>query len=166
MKEPIFEKDEQLKEETVKRIEKMKAEFTEPTIKLFDNTYKYDGIIAQSQITFSSLCEHHQVAFEGEATVAYIPGKYLTGLSKLARIVEFYLNPTLPTVQEKATQQIMEHLKETIIDAKGFAVIIKAKHNCVCYRGVKKPSTTSTSAVSGVFKDNPQTRHELLSIIK
>lgn len=161
----VYEKDEQLAEETEKRLCKLEKEFEEPTIKLFPNSEKYDGIIAQYHITFSALCAHHHVAFEGEAVVAYMPGKWITGLSKLARVVEYYLNPTVKTIQEKATQQILNHLTKAL-KPKGLMVILKAKHNCVCYRGVKKPSMTLTSAVYGTFKDNPQTREELLSLIK
>ena len=160
-----IEKKEDLEAENEARAERMKAEFSvKPVIKLFENE-GYDGIIAQTNIPFMALCEHHKVAFEGEATVAYIPDKWITGLSKLTRIVEYYLNPTVYTVQERATQQILDDLKEAL-NPKGIMVILKAKHGCLCYRGAKKPSLTITSAVDGVFKESFNTRQELLNLIK
>ena len=88
----------------------------------------------------------------------------MIGLSKLGRIAEYYLNPIVKTTQEKATHQIMNVLKK--IKPLGAIVIIKARHSCICYRGVKKPSLTITSAVYGSFKDNPITRQEFLSLIR
>jgi len=162
----IIEKEEDLEKETEKRIMKMKKQFKrEPTIKLFENKEKYDQIIAQIGIPFSALCEHHHVSFEGGVSIAYIPDKYLTGLSKLARIVEYYLNPTIKTIQERATKQILDCLIKTL-KPRGAMVVIKARHGCICYRGVKKPSWTVTSAVYGVFRKNLSARQELLSLLK
>ncbi len=150
----IKEKDSDLQKNTEKRIAKMIKEFSKvPKIKLFPNTYKYDGILAQVGIPVSALCEHHGVAFQGYCHVAYIPGKYVTGLSKIARVVEHYLNPTVRTVQEKATAQIIKHLEESLQDNKGIMVLIEATHNCISYRGVKKPSLTITSMVRGTFAE-------------
>lgn len=162
----VIEKSENLEKENKAREERMKEEFSKPiTIKLFENTEGYDEIIVQKDIPFMALCEHHGVAFEGTATVAYIPGKYITGLSKLTRIVEHYLNPTVKTVQERATMQILD-IMEAVLKPKGVMVILKAKHGCLCYRGAKKPSITITSANSGVFRESDKTRQELLSLIK
>jgi len=150
---------------TEQRIAKLKKEFEEePVLKVFENIHNYDQIIAQVGIPFTSLCEHHKVAFEGKVSIAYIPGKYLIGLSKFGRVVEYYLNPTKETIQEKATHQILEALKK--IKPRGLMVVIKAKHGCICYRGVKKPSWTITSAVYGGFKNNLTTRQEFLSLLK
>jgi len=161
----IVEKKKDLKKNTQKRKKAMVKEFQkELRIKLFENKEKYDQMIAQVKIPFFALCEHHEISFEGEASVAYIPDKWLTGLSKLARIVEYFLNPTIKTIQEKATHQILNCLVKTL-NPKGVMVVIKARHSCICYRGIKKPSLTITSAVYGNFKDNPMTRQEFLSLI-
>ncbi len=159
-----FKKD--LEEETRKRVEKMKLEFSEePQLKVFENTEGYDQLIAQVGIPVSAVCEHHKVAFWGEVHIAYIPESHLIGLSKLARVAEFYFNPTVETLQERGTQQIMYHLLNAL-NPKGIMVVVKAQHNCVVYRGVKKPSMTITSAVKGVFSD-PTTgaRAEFLSLV-
>jgi GTP cyclohydrolase I len=164
----VIEKSKDLEKETKKRLRALKKEFDkELVIKLFENKEKYDQIIAQVGIPFVALCEHHWVPFEGEVAIAYIPGKYLIGLSKLARIVEYYLNPTIKTTQEKATHQILNALKK--IKPKGVMVVIKAKHSCICYRGVKKPSLTITSAVYGVFRNPPKglnPREEFLKLLQ
>ena len=161
----VVEKEKDLKKSTQKRKGKLEKEFgKEPILKVFENIHNYDQIIAQVGIPFSALCEHHEVSFEGEVSIAYIPGKYLIGLSKLGRIVEWFLNPIMKTTQEKATYQILEAVKQ--IEPRGVMVVIKAKHSCICYRGVKKPSLTITSAVYGGFKDNISTRQEFLSLIK
>jgi len=144
----------------------MKKEFNkELVIKLFPNDERYDQIIAQVGIPFSALCEHHKVSFEGKCSIAYIPDQWLTGLSKFGRVVEYYLNPTVKTIQERATHQILKALNEAL-KPKGIMVIIKAKHNCICYRGVKKPSLTITSAVAGAFAENAIARQEFLSLLK
>jgi GTP cyclohydrolase I len=158
------EKPQDLKKETKKRLKNLKKEFSkELVIRLFPNTCKYNQIIAQTNIPFVALCEHHHVPFEGEVSIAYIPGKYLIGLSKLGRIVEYFLNPTVKTTQEKATHQILEVLKK--IKPKGAMVVIKAKHSCICYRGVKKPSWTKTSAIYKAFEDYA-TRMEALKLFQ
>jgi GTP cyclohydrolase I len=162
----IVEQDKDLKRETFNRKRRMRREFEQkPVIKLFKNIHGYNQMIAQVGIPFSALCEHHEVAFEGEVSIAYIPDKYLTGLSKLARIAEYYLNPTVKTIQEKATHQILKDIVDTLKPI-GAMVVIKARHNCICYRGVKKPSITITSAIYGGFEENPITREEFLSFIK
>ena len=162
----IIEKEKDLQKNTQKRKKAMVKEFQkELRIKLFENKEKYDQMIAQVKIPFFALCEHHEISFEGEASVAYIPDKWLTGLSKLARIVEYFLNPTIKTIQEKATHQILNCLVKAL-NPKGVMVVIKARHSCICYRGVKKPSLTITSAIYGGFKDNISTRQEFLSLIK
>jgi len=161
----VYEKAEDLETATKERVEKMNKEFSkQPTIKLFENTEGYDQIIAQVGIPFTANCEHHGVAFSGVAHIAYIPDKWLTGLSKIARVVEYYLNPTIESIQERATHQIMKHFSEAL-KPEGLMVILKARHNCVCYRGVKKPSVTITSAVQGSFKKSGKAKQEFLSLI-
>lgn len=161
----IIEKPEELKVATERRVAKMKKEFAKkPTLKAFVNREGYKGIIAQVAIPFMALCEHHKCSFEGMANIAYIPKQYLIGLSKLARVAEYYLNPTVKTLQERATISILKHLQVTL-EAAGLMVVIKARHSCVAYRGVKKPSVTITSEVSGIFSTDVGARAEFLSLI-
>ena len=154
-----------LKKETTRRVREMKKEFSgDPEIKLFPNDKNYDQIIAQVGIKFSSLCEHHLVSFHGDVSIAYIPNLWLTGLSKFARVVKKYLNPVRPTIQEKATQQITNHLIKAL-QPNGLMVIIRAEHDCIGYRGIKSPSTTITSAVYGSFRDNSAIKQEFLTLL-
>ena len=126
---------------------------------------KHHEIILLKGIPLYSMCEHHLLPFMGRAHVAYIPkGGRVTGLSKLARVVEILARR--PQVQERLTTQIAD-----IIMAKlkplGCMVVIEAEHLCMSFRGVKKPGTqTVTSAVRGIFKENEKTRSEALSLIK
>jgi GTP cyclohydrolase I len=115
-------------------------------------------------IPFTSLCEHHLVPFTGLAHVAYLPGEgRITGLSKLARLVEGYARRL--QVQERMTTQIVEAM-ERELKPRGSIVVIEAEHFCVSMRGVKKPgSTTVTSAVRGVFRDDAAYRAEALQYI-
>jgi GTP cyclohydrolase I len=155
-----------MNEETKDRIKRMKEEFSkDPECKVFDNKYNYDGMLIQKGIPYSANCEHHRVAFNGEVSVGYIPTTKLIGLSKIGRIVEWYLNPTVYTLQEKATEQIIKRLDKEL-EPKGVMVVVTGIHTCIAYRGVKKPSTTITSAVRGNFADNEKTRQEFLSLIK
>jgi len=114
-------------------------------------------------IPMYSTCEHHLVPFHGVAHIGYIPGVdgRVTGLSKLARLVEVYARR--PQVQERMTSQIADALDE-ILKPRGVLVIIEAEHLCMAMRGIRKPgSTTVTSAVRGIFRDNPATRSEAMS---
>lgn len=162
-----LETPEQLKKETKKRIAKMRKEFAlVSAMKGFENSEKYDQMVVQTGIPFMAVCEHHEVGFFGKAHVGYIVGKYLLGLSKLSRLVETYFNPTVKTLQERGTQEIADTL-QAILNPQGVMVVVTAQHGCVSYRGVKKPSTTITSAVSGVFKDYQSgARQEFLELVK
>lgn len=161
----VIEKNGDLKKATAIRIRKMEKEFAkEPKLKVFENDEGYYGIVAQVDIPILALCEHHHCSFEGSVHIAYIAGRYLLGLSKLARVAEFFLNPTVRTLQERSTQKIMKYLKDKL-QPQGLMVVIKAKHACVAYRGVKKPSWTITSAVDGVFMKDGNARSEFLSLI-
>jgi len=113
-----------------------------------------------------SMCEHHLVPWVGKAHVAYIPGKdgRITGLSKLARLVEVYARR--PQVQERLTTQIADTL-EKVLKPRGVFVVIEAEHLCMTMRGVRAPgSVTVTSAVRGVFKSDARTRAEAMSLIR
>jgi GTP cyclohydrolase I len=116
-------------------------------------------------IPFTSLCEHHLVPFMGRAHVAYIPGKEgrITGLSKLARVVDGYARRL--QVQERMTAQIADDVQR-VLEPRGSLVVVEAEHLCMTMRGVKKPgAVTVTSAVRGIFKDDLATRSEALGFI-
>lgn len=118
-------------------------------------------IVMVSDIPFYSMCEHHLVPFHGTAAVAYMPNGRVTGLSKLARLVETYARR--PQMQERLTTQVADTLME-VLEPEGVMVVVTAEHLCMSMRGVKKPgSKTTTSAVRGIFKTNPATRAEALA---
>lgn len=120
-----------------------------PKISLFDNTYQYNTMLVEKNISFYSNCEHHFVPFVGKAHVAYISSGKVIGLSKLNRIVQYYAKR--PQVQERLTNQIAEDLKH-ILNTEDVAVIIDAKHLCVSSRGIKdETSATVTSFYGGQF---------------
>jgi GTP cyclohydrolase IA len=126
----------------------------------------HDEIIMVRDIDLESLCEHHLLPFAGKAHVAYIPGKdgRITGLSKLARLVDVLAKR--PQVQERLTTQVADVLERTL-NPRGVFVVIEAEHLCMSMRGVKKPgSVTVTSAVRGVFRSDPRTRGEAMSLIR
>jgi GTP cyclohydrolase I len=125
----------------------------------------HDELVLVKDIPMYSTCEHHLVPFHGVAHVGYIPGDdgRVTGLSKLARLVEVYARR--PQVQERMTSQIADALND-VLKPRGVLVIIQAEHLCMAMRGVRKPgSTTVTSAVRGLFRDNPATRSEAMSLV-
>lgn len=125
----------------------------------------YDEIVLVRDIPFCSLCEHHMVPFMGKAHVAYLPsGGRITGLSKLARIVE--LEARKLQVQERMTMQIADDIMEAL-EPRGVMVVLSAEHLCMTIRGVKKPGTfTVTSVVRGIFRENPATRAEAMALIR
>ena len=126
-------------------------------------TERYDEVVLLRDIEFHSLCEHHLLPFTGRAHVAYLPDGKVVGLSKLARLVEGYARR--PQVQERLTTQIADALMEELSPS-GAACVIEAVHTCMTIRGAKKHgSTMVTSALRGVFKDNPASRAEILSLM-
>nr|WP_216359740.1 GTP cyclohydrolase I FolE [Geodermatophilus sabuli] len=125
----------------------------------------HDEMVLVKDIPMYSTCEHHLVPFHGVAHIGYIPGEdgRVTGLSKLARLVEVYARR--PQVQERMTSQIADALSE-VLKPRGVLVVIEAEHLCMAMRGIRKPgSTTVTSAVRGIFRDNPATRAEAMSLV-
>ncbi|RME82154.1 MAG: GTP cyclohydrolase I FolE [Planctomycetota bacterium] len=123
-----------------------------------------DEIIIVKNIELYSLCEHHLLPFVGKCHVGYLPQGKIIGLSKVARIVDFYARRL--QVQERLTHQIATTLMETV-DAKGVGVVIEAKHLCMMMRGVEKQnSIMTTSAMLGSFRKYSSTRSEFLSLIK
>ena len=126
---------------------------------------KHAEIILLKNIPLQSMCEHHLLPFIGKAHVAYIPKNgRVTGLSKLARVVDILAKR--PQVQERLTTQIADIIMSKLRPL-GVMVVIEAEHLCMSFRGVKKPGVlTVTSAVRGIFKENPKTRSETLALIK
>ncbi len=156
--------------ETPRRVARMYAEMfsglTQDPARHLRVTFPedYDEMVLVRDIRFTSMCEHHLLPFSGVAHVAYIPNGRVTGLSKLARVVEEVARR--PQVQERLTQQVAD-LIETELESKGVAVIISAEHSCMSIRGVRKPgSQTITSAVRGLFKTNSASRAEVMSLIR
>ena len=125
---------------------------------------EYKQMVIVKSIELYSLCEHHMIPFYGKAHVAYIPNGYITGLSKVARVVEAFARRL--QVQERLTVQIRDCIQEAL-NPMGVAVVIEANHMCMQMRGVQKQnSTTTTSAFTGVFLSQIQTREEFINLIK
>lgn len=123
----------------------------------------YSEMVIVKDIELYSMCEHHMLPFFGKAHVAYIPDGHITGLSKLARVVDV-LSRRLQ-VQERLTDQVLKAIEEALKPI-GVAVVIEAKHLCMMMRGVEKQnSSTTTSAFSGEFQTNTKTRNEFLKLI-
>lgn len=123
----------------------------------------YQEIVMVREIPFYSMCEHHFVPFHGQAHVAYMPNGRVTGLSKLARLVEAFARR--PQMQERLTAQVADCLNDRL-DPLGVLVVIEAEHLCMSMRGVRKPGArTVTSAVRGIMESNPATRAEAMSLL-
>jgi len=123
----------------------------------------YQEIVMVKDIPFYSLCEHHLVPFHGQAHVAYLPKGRVTGLSKLARLVEGYARR--PQMQERLTAQVADALWDRL-NPLGVLVVIEAEHLCLSMRGIKKPgAATVTSAVRGTMASDPATRAEAMSLL-
>src|SRR3954464_2524166 len=129
----------------------------------FEETDGYDEIVALKGIRFESHCEHHLAPIIGKVHIAYLPDNRVVGISKLARLVEVYAKRL--QIQEKMTAQIANTLDE-VLQPKGVAVVIEAAHQCMTTRGVHKPGVSMvTSRMLGVFRTDPLSRREVLSII-
>lgn len=129
---------------------------------IFDEEYRQ--MVLVKDIELYSTCEHHMLPFIGKAHVAYIPNGKITGLSKIARVVETYARRL--QVQERLTVQIRDCIQDSLKPL-GVAVVIEAMHTCMKIRGVEKSSAiTTTSAFSGAFLTSDRTRNEFLSLIK
>ena len=126
-------------------------------------TEKYDEIVLLRDIPFYSICEHHLMPFIGSAHVAYLPTGAVLGVSKLARIVDCFARRLQS--QERLTFQIADFLMESL-KSQGVAVILEASHSCMTIRGIKKPgSVMVTSALRGLFRRDPRSRNEVLSLM-
>jgi len=157
--------------ETPKRVVKSYEEFydgygqdpAEILSKVFEEIEGYDEIVLVKDILLESHCEHHMVPILGKAHVAYLPDKRVVGLSKLARVVDLYAK-RLQT-QETMTAQIADTIND-VLKPKGVAVVIDAEHQCMSSRGVsKKGTSTVTSRMLGVFRDNQKSRMEFMNLI-
>jgi GTP cyclohydrolase I len=156
-------------QETPARVARMYAEMfsglhADPRVHLRTTfTEKYDEVVLVKDVKFASMCEHHLLPFTGKAHVAYLPEGKIVGLSKLARVVDALARR--PQVQERMTEEIADLLMEEI-SPRGVAVILEATHSCMTIRGVRSPdSVCTTSAMRGIFRENPATRAELMSLI-
>ncbi|HMF74997.1 MAG TPA: GTP cyclohydrolase I FolE [Bryobacteraceae bacterium] len=123
----------------------------------------YDEVVIVRDIEFFSMCEHHMLPFFGKMHVAYLPDKKVIGLSKIPRLVDAFARRL--QIQERLTQQVAEVIQK-LIEPKGVAVICEARHFCMMMRGVEKQhSGAVTSAMLGAFRNNKETRNELLSLL-
>lgn len=127
---------------------------------LFEEDYRQ--MVVVKDIEFYSLCEHHMLPFFGKAHVAYIPNGRITGLSKIARVVDVYARRL--QVQERLTTQIKDCIQNTL-DPLGVMVVVEAEHLCMQMRGVQKPHSTTTSDFTGAF-NRQETRNEFLRLIR
>ena len=138
-------------------------EGAEPEVTTFPNEEGYEHMVMERDIPFYSLCAHHLVPFYGHTHIAYIPEDRILGLSKFARVLEFYAKR--PQLQERLTEQVANFLVEKLAP-KGVMVVIDARHLCVEMRGVKKPGAlTTTSAIRGCFHDR-KVREEYLDLLR
>jgi len=155
--------------ETPKRIVNMYEEIfagydNDPNqyVKLFEG--EYDEVIISKNIEFYSVCEHHTLPFFGTVDVVYLPDKYIIGISKLARIVDHFAHRL--NIQEKMTVDIAKFLMDCKLKPLGVMVIVRGTHLCEVMRGVKKNNTIMiTSAIKGVFFNNPTARNEALVLL-
>lgn len=154
--------------DTPKRVTKAYREMTEgyreDPAKILGVTFDvdYDQMVTLKDIPFVSLCEHHMLPFEGTASVAYIPKGRVVGLSKLARVVDTFAKRL--QVQERLTQEIANAIN-THVEAQGVGVIIKSRHTCMCYRGIKKNGVMVTSVTLGLMRTDLAARTEFLSLV-
>lgn len=135
----------------------------EPSVTTFPNAEGYSHMVMEKDIPFYSMCAHHLVPFFGKAHIAYIPEERILGLSKFARILDFYARR--PQLQERLTEQVVSYF-ERELQPRGAMVVIEARHLCVEMRGVKKPGVmTVTSAIRGAFHEKA-VREEFLDLLR
>jgi len=134
-----------------------------PKISVFDNSYQYDKMLVEADISFNSTCEHHFLPIIGKAHIGYVSSGKVIGLSKLNRIVDYYARR--PQVQERLIMQIFNELK-TVLDTDSVIVVMEAKHLCVSSRGIEDESSyTSTIQYGGIFNDKDN-RNDFFNLIK
>jgi GTP cyclohydrolase I len=154
-------------QDTPRRVARAYEEMLVPrpfNVTTFPNDEGYDELIVARDIRFHSLCEHHLLPFFGVAHVGYLPGDRIVGLSKLARVVEYFGHRL--QVQERLTKQIGDWLTEQL-SPRGVGVVIEAEHLCMSMRGVRAPgSRTVTSSLHGLLRDDPPSRAEFLGLAR
>jgi GTP cyclohydrolase I len=134
-----------------------------PKISVFDNSYQYDKMLVEADISFNSTCEHHFLPIIGKAHIGYVSSGKVIGLSKLNRIVDYYARR--PQVQERLIMQIFNELKN-VLDTESVIVVMEAKHLCVSSRGIEDESSyTSTIQYGGIFNDKDN-RNDFFNLIK
>jgi GTP cyclohydrolase IA len=130
----------------------------------FANSEGYDELVLVEDIPVRSVCEHHMLPFVGVAHVGYLPGDRILGLSKFARVVDFFSHRA--QTQERLTKQVAEHLRDRL-EPRGVGVVIEAEHSCMSLRGVRAAgSRTVTSALFGTLREDPASRAEFLSLTR
>ena len=135
-----------------------------PKATTVQNKMKYDEMVIEKNVNVQSNCEHHLIIIDGFATVGYIPGNVVLGLSKINRVVEYFSKR--PQIQERLTEQVY-HALQYILKTDNIAVVVDAQHFCVKSRGVEDAgSKTITSKLGGVFKTDPMVRSEFMSIAR
>ncbi|HET7279487.1 MAG TPA: GTP cyclohydrolase I [Dermatophilaceae bacterium] len=153
--------------ETPRRMAHALAELLQPPafdFTTFANSESYDELVLVRDIPVRSVCEHHMLPFFGVAHVGYLPGERILGLSKLARVVEFYARRA--QTQERLTRQVAEHL-ETHLEPLGVGVVVEAEHTCMSLRGAGvRGSRTVTSALLGELRSSPSSRAEFLGLTR
>jgi GTP cyclohydrolase I len=128
----------------------------------FPNDEGYDELVIVRDIPVQSLCEHHLLPFSGMAHIGYLPGERILGLSKLARVLDLFARDL--QVQERLTRQVADWLQENLAP-RGVGVVIQAEHLCMSLRGVRATGArTTTSALSGLLRDDARSRHEFLAL--
>ncbi|RAR48522.1 GTP cyclohydrolase I FolE [Flavobacterium lacus] len=134
-----------------------------PKISVFENSYHYDKMLVEANISFNSTCEHHFLPIIGKAHIAYVSNGKVIGLSKLNRIVDYYARR--PQVQERMIMQIFNELK-TVLNTEDVIVVVEAEHLCVSSRGIKDSSSyTSTIQYGGIFKEK-ENRNDFFNLLK
>ena len=154
-------------ERVVRSYEEFFSGYAIDPVALLETTFEevdgYDEIVLLRDIRLESHCEHHLAPIVGRAHVAYLPGRRVVGISKLARVVDAYAKRL--QIQEKLTAQIANTIND-VLQPRGVAVIIEAGHQCISTRGVHKSGVSMvTSRMLGAFRDDPSTRRELLAIV-
>ena len=146
------------------RVPQIVEEFKLEKIVVEKNTYNYDGVLAIEPIDFSAKCEHHEVGIHGRAFFAYIPNEFIVGLSQVARIIEYFMNVTTEILQEEATIKIVDFFMD-ILKPKALWLVIKAKHECMCARGVRqRNSRTTSSIIRGGLENDIALRNEIIKL--
>ncbi len=129
----------------------------------FQEVESYDEIVLLRGVRFESLCEHHMAPIIGRVDLGYLPNQRVVGISKLARVVEIFAKRL--QVQERFTSQISKTINRAL-NPRGAAVVVEAVHHCMTTRGIHKPNVSMiTSSMTGVFRDNAETRREFLDLI-